>query len=239
MGTGSSSSPAGFGGGWSTRGDYGVESPPAEPSGPGGSMARWMAAKASKVYDNILEAIGWTPLVRLNRVTRGIRTPVYAKAESLNPGGSVKDRIGIAIIEAAERSGALKPGRHHRGGHQRQHRGGPRPRRRHQGLPLHLHHPGQDVGGEGAPAARAGRGGDRRAHRGAARPSRVLHQQGPQHRGQPRRARSWPTSTTTPPTPRRTTRPRGRRSGSRRRAGSRTSSARRAPAAPSPAPGAT
>jgi cystathionine beta-synthase len=61
-------------------------------------------------YDNILQAIGWTPLVRLNRVTRGIRTPVYAKAENLNPGGSVKDRIGVAIIEAAEASGALRPG---------------------------------------------------------------------------------------------------------------------------------
>lgn len=62
------------------------------------------------VYHSILEAIGRTPLVRLNRVTRGIRTPVYAKAENLNPGGSVKDRIGLAMIEAAERSGALKPG---------------------------------------------------------------------------------------------------------------------------------
>ncbi|MDO8666849.1 MAG: pyridoxal-phosphate dependent enzyme [Gemmatimonadales bacterium] len=63
-----------------------------------------------RVYDNILQAIGGTPLVRLNRVTRGIRTPVYAKAENLNPGGSVKDRIGLAMIEAAEMSGALKPG---------------------------------------------------------------------------------------------------------------------------------
>jgi cystathionine beta-synthase len=62
------------------------------------------------VYHSILEAIGRTPLVRLNRVTRGTRTPVYAKAENLNPGGSVKDRIGLAMIEAAERSGALKPG---------------------------------------------------------------------------------------------------------------------------------
>jgi cystathionine beta-synthase len=69
-----------------------------------------MENAAAKVYDNILQAVGHTPLVRLNRVTRGIRTPVYAKAEQLNPGGSVKDRIGIAIIEAAERSGALKPG---------------------------------------------------------------------------------------------------------------------------------
>jgi cystathionine beta-synthase len=61
-------------------------------------------------YDNILDTIGWTPLIRLNRVTRGIRTPVYGKAEFFNPGGSVKDRIGLPIIEAAERSGALKPG---------------------------------------------------------------------------------------------------------------------------------
>jgi cystathionine beta-synthase len=60
--------------------------------------------------DNILQAIGHTPLVKLQRVTRGLRTPVLAKAENLNPGGSVKDRIGLAIIEAAERSGALKPG---------------------------------------------------------------------------------------------------------------------------------
>jgi len=50
-------------------------------------------------YDSVLDTVGWTPLVRLNRVTRGIRTPVYAKAEIFNPGGSVKDRIGLPIIE--------------------------------------------------------------------------------------------------------------------------------------------
>jgi cystathionine beta-synthase len=61
-------------------------------------------------YANILETIGWTPLVRLNRVTHGCRTPVFAKAEFFNPGGSVKDRIGLAMIEAAERDGRLKPG---------------------------------------------------------------------------------------------------------------------------------
>ncbi len=60
--------------------------------------------------DNVLQAIGWTPLVRFHRIARGIRTPVYAKAENLNPGGSVKDRIGVEIIEAAERRGDLKPG---------------------------------------------------------------------------------------------------------------------------------
>src|SRR5918999_5351951 len=61
-------------------------------------------------YDNVLDTIGWTPLIRLSKVTRGIRTPVYAKAEYYNPGGSIKDRIGLPIIERAERDGSLKPG---------------------------------------------------------------------------------------------------------------------------------
>jgi cystathionine beta-synthase len=61
-------------------------------------------------YGTVLETIGWTPLIRLNRVTRGVRTPVYAKAEFFNPGGSVKDRIGLPIIERAEREGKLRPG---------------------------------------------------------------------------------------------------------------------------------
>jgi cystathionine beta-synthase len=61
-------------------------------------------------YDNVIETIGWTPLIRLNSVTRGIRTPVYAKAEFFNPGGSVKDRIALPIIERAEREGQLKRG---------------------------------------------------------------------------------------------------------------------------------
>ena len=63
-----------------------------------------------KPYDNVLETIGWTPLIRLNAVTRGIRTPVYAKAEFYNPGGSIKDRIAVPIIEKAEKAGKLKPG---------------------------------------------------------------------------------------------------------------------------------
>ncbi len=54
--------------------------------------------------------VGWTPLVRLNRVAEGTRTPVYGKAEFMNPGGSVKDRVGIAMIEAAEEAGLLRPG---------------------------------------------------------------------------------------------------------------------------------
>ena len=64
----------------------------------------------TKPYDDVLELIGWTPLIRLNKVTRGIRTPVYVKAEFFNPGGSIKDRIGMPIIEQAEREGRLKAG---------------------------------------------------------------------------------------------------------------------------------
>ncbi len=61
-------------------------------------------------YESVLETIGWTPLIRLTRVTRGMHTPVYGKAEFFNPGGSLKDRIGLPIIEQAEREGRLKPG---------------------------------------------------------------------------------------------------------------------------------
>jgi len=61
-------------------------------------------------YGNILEVIGNTPLVRLNRLARGLRPTILAKLEYLNPGGSVKDRIGIAMLEAAEKAGAIKPG---------------------------------------------------------------------------------------------------------------------------------
>jgi cystathionine beta-synthase len=61
-------------------------------------------------YDSVLDVIGWTPLIRLNRVVGDAATPVYGKAEFMNPGGSVKDRIGITMIEAAEAEGKLKPG---------------------------------------------------------------------------------------------------------------------------------
>lgn len=62
------------------------------------------------LYNNILEAVGRTPLIRLNKVTQDVLSPIYVKAEFLNPGGSTKDRIALAMIEAAERLGALKPG---------------------------------------------------------------------------------------------------------------------------------
>lgn len=61
-------------------------------------------------HDNILGTIGNTPLVKINRLSRGLPCTVLAKVEFFNPGGSVKDRIGISMIEAAEREGKLKPG---------------------------------------------------------------------------------------------------------------------------------
>ncbi len=61
-------------------------------------------------HENVLHLIGRTPLVRLSRMAQGIKATVLAKMESLNPGYSVKDRIGISMVEAAEREGTLKPG---------------------------------------------------------------------------------------------------------------------------------
>ena len=63
-----------------------------------------------KVFDNILEAIGNTPLVRINRIAAQVPGTVYAKIETTNPGNSIKDRMAVRMIEDAEKSGALKPG---------------------------------------------------------------------------------------------------------------------------------
>jgi len=63
-----------------------------------------------EVHKTILDAIGDTPLVRLNKVSQGLKPTILAKLENLNPGGSVKDRIGIAMIERAEEMGLLRPG---------------------------------------------------------------------------------------------------------------------------------
>src|SRR4249920_1997323 len=72
------------------------------------SMRR--GSSTMQVLDTFLDAMGNTPLVRLRAVTRGLRPSVIAKLEMLNPGGSVKDRIGIRMIEDAERRGLLRPG---------------------------------------------------------------------------------------------------------------------------------
>lgn len=61
-----------------------------------------------KICEDLTKTVGNTPLVRLNRVTKGLDATVVAKAEYFNPLGSVKDRIGVAMIEAAEKGGILK-----------------------------------------------------------------------------------------------------------------------------------
>ncbi|AEH08236.1 MULTISPECIES: cystathionine beta-synthase [Protofrankia] len=63
-----------------------------------------------RVYENLAAVVGGTPLIRLNAVTAGIAAPVFAKLEYVNPGGSVKDRIALAMIDAAEAAGQLRPG---------------------------------------------------------------------------------------------------------------------------------
>ena len=65
---------------------------------------------AGRIYNNITDLVGNTPLVRLNSLTEGVNATVLAKLEFYNPANSVKDRIGVSIIDAAEKSGALKPG---------------------------------------------------------------------------------------------------------------------------------
>lgn len=69
-----------------------------------------MAGGTLAIHDSVLEVMGHTPLVRLHKVTRGVRAEIVAKLEFLNPGGSVKDRIGPVMIEEAEREGRLRPG---------------------------------------------------------------------------------------------------------------------------------
>src|SRR2546427_12880480 len=62
------------------------------------------------IASDILGVVGHTPLVRLSRIGKGLKAQLVAKLEMLNPGGSVKDRIGLAMIEDAEKRGVLKPG---------------------------------------------------------------------------------------------------------------------------------
>ena len=170
-------------------------------------------------------------------ITRGIRTPVYGKAENLNPGGSVKDRIGLAIIEAAEQRGELKPG----------------------GVVVEATSGNTGVGLAIAAAIKGYRCIFTIPDKMSSEKVRLLRAFGAevivvptavppdhpeyyiqkaktivaQHAGRD----LGRTSTTTPPTRRRTTRRPGPRSGSRRRGRSRTSCARRAPAAPYPGAG--
>src|SRR5438876_11895166 len=73
-------------------------------------MVSSLVSMHDRIYDNICHVIGRTPVVRLNRMSKDGWAEILVKLESFNPGGSVKDRIGLSMIEAAERDGRLKPG---------------------------------------------------------------------------------------------------------------------------------
>ena len=62
------------------------------------------------IKDSILDTVGETPLVRLSRIAANVKPQVVAKLESFNPGGSIKDRVAMRLVEAAERDGRLRPG---------------------------------------------------------------------------------------------------------------------------------
>src|SRR6516162_3641003 len=62
------------------------------------------------MQDTILQSVGRTPLVQVRRLSEGLQARIYLKLESLNPGGSVKDRVGVSMIAEAERRGWLRPG---------------------------------------------------------------------------------------------------------------------------------
>src|SRR6188474_3346369 len=62
------------------------------------------------MQESILQSVGRTPLVRLRRLTEGLQASVYVKVESMNPGGSVKDRVALSMVADAERRGWLRPG---------------------------------------------------------------------------------------------------------------------------------
>ena len=68
-----------------------------------------MEPQLSKIYDNVLQTIGKTPLIKLDKVTNGAAAAVVAKLESRNPGGSVKDRICLSMIQEAEKRGLIHP----------------------------------------------------------------------------------------------------------------------------------
>src|SRR5947207_9691643 len=76
----------------------------------GGRVPSRAMAGEMDVADSVLDLIGDTPLVRLSRIGRGLTCDLIAKMETTNPGGSVKDRVAVAMIDAAERDGLLKPG---------------------------------------------------------------------------------------------------------------------------------
>ncbi len=148
---------------------------------------------ARREFPTVLELVGHTPIVRLERLGRDVPGELLAKLEYLNPGGSVKDRIGLAMVEAAEQDGRLRPGRDDRRADLGEHGSRARDRGCAARLPLHLRHAGQDEPGEDLDAARVRRRG--RDHADCGRPAlagELLRRVGPPRRGDPRRLQARP-----------------------------------------------
>ena len=188
-----------------------------------------------QIADSPLDLIGNTPLVRLARIGAGLSCQIVAKLETTNPGGSVKDRPAVAMIDAAERDGTAQAGRHDRRADLGQHRRRPRHRRRAARLPLRLR--GDRQGGareDRSPAGLWRRGRRLPGGRRAVGPELVLRDgRAPRARDR-RRVPPEPVRQPVEPVVPRADAP-VRRSGGRRPAGSPTSSPASAPAGPSPA----
>ena len=187
-----------------------------------------------RVYDSIADAYGDTPLVRLNRLPglNGVKATILAKLEYFNPVSSVKDRIGVAMIDAMEREGIIKPGHHPDRADLRQHRHRAGLRGRRQGLPADAGDAGIDVDrapqDAGVSRRRAGADRSRQGHEGRDRQGRGADRLDPE-RGHAAAVQEPRQSRGPPPHHRR-----GNLERHRRRA-STSSSPASAPAAPSPA----
>ena len=150
--------------------------------------------------DDLAAAIGNTPLIRLRRASEATGCTILGKAEFMNPGGSVKDRAGLAIITDAERRGALQARRHGRRGHRRQHRHRADPGRQRARLSLRHRDAGDAEPGEDRFPAHDRRRSAAGAGQAVSRSRQLRARLAPAGRGD-RRA-SGPTSSTTWPTAR-------------------------------------
>src|SRR4051812_38762510 len=84
-----------------TANSLAVDSPP---------MGTSATGRQADIKDSILDTVGETPLVRLSRIGANVQPQIVAKLESFNPGGSIKDRVAMRLVEAAEKDGRLRPG---------------------------------------------------------------------------------------------------------------------------------